>query len=460
MTNLQRISCAIRNHPSSPNRRYELLEARHYLSPLPMTGNPATANAVFIDAVYQDVLGRQADAAGLAWGTALVNSGQPRGNFIAQVVYSGEASTDFVRSVYQQYLGRAADTAGLNYWAQEMQAGVQNDEVKAAFVASDEFYARAGGTQSDWIQAAYETVLGRSAEPEAVTWAMSQLQTGQSRYGLAFMLVAGTEGLTDSVERDLSQFQIPIDQATVSSLVSQLANEQITEQDICISYLSSAQYFDLHTGVPVTTVPVPNVIPWIQSTVTNIADQSAMGDANVVFVGDSITQLWATTGLSEWNQYFAPLHSLNAGVSGDTTQSLLWRLDNGNLNGISPKLAVLMIGTNNLVNSASDIAAGITAVVQKLQSEFAGIRILLLGILPAGQPAADSPEQQLVAQVNSLVTPLADGQHLWFLDLDSDFLNSDGSMNLSLYDDNLVHPNAAGFQVLAHIIAPWVQVLS
>lgn len=463
MIELQRISCAIRrNYRTTRNGRCELLEPRYYLSTLPLMGNPTTANAAFVEAVYQDALGRQADSAGLVWGTALVNSGQSRSVFIEPVVYSDEASTHFLRGVYQQYLGREADEAGLGYWLAQMHAGVRNEQIEAAFLASVEFYMRAGGTQVGWIQAAYKTAYGRSAEPQAVAWASSQLASGQSRYGLAFMLVASTEGLTRMINHDMSQFQIPIDQVSVSSLVSQLASQQITEQQMDIDYLATGQYFDVRTGVPVTAVPVPNTIPLAQTINADIASQAAQGGDNVVFVGDSITEQWTTTGSSAWSQYSAPLNSLNAGVGGDTTQNVLWRLDQGNLHGIFPKLAVVMIGINNVTegNTPSEVAAGITAVVRTLQSDFPGVRVLLLGILPAVEVAANSTMYQKITQINRMVAPLADGQQVWFLDEDSHFLNSDGSLNEDLYQVGDVHPNAQGYQVLAQAIAPWVQVLS
>jgi lysophospholipase L1-like esterase len=179
-----------------------------------------------------------------------------------------------------------------------------------------------------------------------------------------------------------------------------------------------------------------------------------------LFLGDSITQLWTMDGISDWNRYFAPLGSYNAGVGGDSTENILWRLDTGNLAGISPKLAVLMVGVNDLTDSPSDIAAGVTAVVQKLQEDFPGIKVLLLGLLPALEPEFGTVVQQKIAQVNALLSPLMDGQHVWFLNVDASFRNPDGSMNTSLYHADDVHPNAAGFDVLAQAIAPWVDALS
>ncbi|HWB07800.1 MAG TPA: GDSL-type esterase/lipase family protein [Pirellulales bacterium] len=443
---------------SASSRGWEWLEGRHPLSGLPLAADPATANAAFVGAVYQDVLGRQPDAAGLTWGTAQVDSGQPRFQFIEQVADSQEADADFIDAVYRVYLGRNADETGLKYWVHEMAAGVSNQEIEALILASQEFYSRAGGSHLDWIQAAYRSVLGRGAEAQAVTWAESQLQSAGGFDRIALTLAMSTERSNHVVEQDVSEYQIQIDPSISAALASELARGEISEQQLSVALLATSEYFDVRTGVPVSTVPVPNVLPLAQKTIADIAAKAATGTANVVFVGDSITQLWSTEGISDWNQYFAPLHSLNAGVAGDTTQNVLWRLDHGNLTGISPKLAVLMIGVNDLTNSngASDIAAGITAVVEKLQSEFPGVNVLLLGLLPAGQPA----DQREIAGVNERIKPLADGEHVWFVDAGSRFLNSDGSLNTGLYQSDNIHPNAQGYAVLAKAIAPWVQALS
>jgi beta-glucosidase len=130
------------------------------------------------------------------------------------------------------------------------------------------------------------------------------------------------------------------------------------------------------------------------------------------------------------------------------------------LKGISPKLAVVMIGINNLSNTVSDVAAGITAVVQRLRNDYPGINVLLLGILPGAQVTATSVYRQEIDQINKLIEPLADGKQVWFLDVGSQFVNPDGSLNESLYQTGNIHPNGEGYAVLAQAIAPWVQVLA
>src|SRR5262249_51645485 len=107
------------------------------------------------------------------------------------------------------------------------------------------------------------------------------------------------------------------------------------------------------------------------------------GHVDLLYVGDSIVQLYETQGKDTWDRYYAPRHALNLGISGDRTEHVLWRLDHGNLDGISPTLAIVMIGQNNGGhNTAEEIGAGVTAVVQKIRAKLPTTKILLLAIFP------------------------------------------------------------------------------
>ena len=107
--------------------------------------------------------------------------------------------------------------------------------------------------------------------------------------------------------------------------------------------------------------------------------------ADLVFAGDSITEDWRFAGKAVWQKYYGKRKALNLGISGDQTQHLLWRLGHGNLEGLSPRLVVLLIGVNNLYMPARDIAAGIRANVKLLRRKLPRARILLLGVFPCGE---------------------------------------------------------------------------
>ena len=183
----------------------------------------------------------------------------------------------------------------------------------------------------------------------------------------------------------------------------------------------------------------------------------------MVFFGDSITARWDSVsfpGLPVWNAEIAPLSAVDFGVDGDRTQNLIWRLENGELDG-KPKVAVVLIGTNNLINSDGDespdeTAAGITAVVQTIQSVSPQTKILLLGLLPRSTP--DDPVRGEIQQVNSLIAGLQDGTNILYADLGSLFLRPDGSIPTALLPDGL-HPSLEGYQLMADFVQAPIDTL-
>lgn len=182
------------------------------------------------------------------------------------------------------------------------------------------------------------------------------------------------------------------------------------------------------------------------------------GNVEVLFLGDSIVDFWRKAGKALWDAHFAPLPAANFGISGDRTQHLLWRLQNGELDGIKPRVVVLMIGTNNIGlerdkvtprNTVAEAVAGVTAVVQELRTKLPETKILLLAILPRGEK--DSPARGYISQVNVEIAKLDDGASVRFLDIGQKFLWPDGSMSRDLVPD-LSHPSEAGYAIWAAAI--------
>jgi lysophospholipase L1-like esterase len=171
--------------------------------------------------------------------------------------------------------------------------------------------------------------------------------------------------------------------------------------------------------------------------------------AQILFVGDSITQHWETEGKEVWSQYYARRDALNLGLSGDKTQHVLWRLDNGNLAGLEPKVIVLMIGTNNISSDATSVAQvadGVTAVVNKLRDRLPHARLLLLAVLPTEEHPG--PKRGNILQVNQIIRRLADEQHVFWLDFGYRYVASDGTISQSLMHD-YVHLTAQGYRIWA-----------
>ena len=166
----------------------------------------------------------------------------------------------------------------------------------------------------------------------------------------------------------------------------------------------------------------------------------------VVFLGDSLTQFWDQ---QIWQQHYAPLGALNAGVSGDLTEHLMWRLDHGNLAGPPPHAIVLLIGTNDLGRDRPPAvtAEGVRRILSALRDRLPRTRILLLGLLPRGR----SPQgrlRQLIAEVNRLIRSCADGRNIVYLDLGAALLDGDGELPPAVSPDRL-HLSAAGYQLIA-----------
>jgi len=180
----------------------------------------------------------------------------------------------------------------------------------------------------------------------------------------------------------------------------------------------------------------------------------------LIFIGDSITHFWERTGKDVWNKFYGKRNAVNLGISGDQTQHVLWRLDHGNIDGISPKLAVVMIGTNNAGNAhdtAEETAEGVKAIVDRLRAKLPQTKILLLAIFPRG-PNSQDPIRQVNAKTNEIISKLADGKMVFYLDIGPKLLQADGTLGKDVMPD-LLHPGPKGYEIWAEAIEPTVAKL-
>ncbi len=192
---------------------------------------------------------------------------------------------------------------------------------------------------------------------------------------------------------------------------------------------------------------------------------SKQGEAQLVFLGDSITHGWEGKGKAIWTKEWAPLKAANFGIGGDRTEHVLWRLEHGNFDGLKPKAIVLMIGTNNTGHqgrpqkelngavyecTAEQTAEGIKAILAQLRKKCPDAKILVLGIFPRGADKNDKFRQQNEA-TNAIVKGFADGQKVFFLDVGAKFLEPDGTLSKAIMPD-LLHPNEKGYQIWSDAI--------
>jgi len=184
------------------------------------------------------------------------------------------------------------------------------------------------------------------------------------------------------------------------------------------------------------------------------------GNVELLMIGDSITHAWKYIGREVWNKYYKHRNAVNLGFSGDRTEHVIWRLQNGEVAGISPKLAILMIGTNNTGqrrDSAKRIAAGIKAIIKELQTRLPETKILLLAIFPRGEKPEDL-FRKLNDQVNTIISAYADNRTVFFLDINNRFLDEKGNLSKTIMPD-LLHLNAKGYQIWAEAMEPMIKKL-
>jgi lysophospholipase L1-like esterase len=196
----------------------------------------------------------------------------------------------------------------------------------------------------------------------------------------------------------------------------------------------------------------PRDARWVKRHEGFVAD-ARKGGIDLLLLGDSITDAWRGQK-ALWAERFEPLKAANFGISGDCTQHLLWRLRNGELDGITPKAVMLLIGTNNIGWNKQDEAstvAGITAVVNEIRSKSAATKILLLAIFPRGATSAD-PFRAQIRKINEEIAKLDDGgKTVRYLDLGAKFLAEDGSLPKDLMPDAL-HLSEKGYRIWADAV--------
>jgi len=183
------------------------------------------------------------------------------------------------------------------------------------------------------------------------------------------------------------------------------------------------------------------------------------GAYDIEFIGDSIMQGWEGRGKNVWTEYYGNRKVINMSVSGDRTQHVLWRFENGQLDGIKAKAAVVMIGTNNSNNndnSEADILEGVTAIVQQIRTRQPDTKIILLGIFPRGQTF--STQRGKILQVNEALAKLDDGKNIFYIDFGSQLIEPDGTISKSIMPDYL-HPNEAGYKIWAAATEPKLKEL-
>jgi lysophospholipase L1-like esterase len=199
-----------------------------------------------------------------------------------------------------------------------------------------------------------------------------------------------------------------------------------------------------------TVVSIPRDNSAIRPVPRNAAKHDAYvelakkGDIDLLLIGDSITDLWR--GSTEtYATYFGKYKMANFGISGDTTQGVLWGLQNGEGTGFQPKAIMMMIGTNNSTgNTGPEIAEGNGAIVMELRKDFPNAKILLLAIFPRNAPGSNN--RKVNAEASAIFSKLADNKNVFYMDIGEKFLSPDGTISTEIMADGL-HPTAKGYVI-------------
>ncbi len=184
----------------------------------------------------------------------------------------------------------------------------------------------------------------------------------------------------------------------------------------------------------------------------------------LLFIGDSITEGWGKAP-AVWKANYEKYQAANFGIGGDRTEHVIWRIEDGVLKGVKPKVVVLMLGTNNSSNhTGQQIAAADKKIVELIRSEIPEAKVLLLAIFPRG-PRKDKEgkiiddavqRMQVINEANAILAQLDDGKNVRFLDIGAKFLGADGKIPDAIMPDQL-HPTAAGYQIWADAMRPLLE---
>jgi lysophospholipase L1-like esterase len=189
--------------------------------------------------------------------------------------------------------------------------------------------------------------------------------------------------------------------------------------------------------------------------------KTKQGTIDVYFEGDSITRRWGATDypalLANWKRNFHGWNAANFAWGGDTTHNILWRLQNGELDSVSPKVIVLQAGTNNLPwtgpaddSQVDDVVTGIRAIIAHFRQHVPNATIVLTAIFPRSQNKALTPT---IARINDQLKTLTDGKRIQFLNLNDQLTDSDGELLPEMAPDGL-HLSEAGYQLWGDALKP------
>jgi lysophospholipase L1-like esterase len=212
--------------------------------------------------------------------------------------------------------------------------------------------------------------------------------------------------------------------------------------------------------------PFPRADQNSQIAHAQLLEKARKGGIDVYFLGDSITRRWGTSDekyklfLANWQQNFFGWNAGNFGWGGDTTQNILWRLANGELDNVNPKIIVLLAGTNNVGNKSpqsdadprvADITKGIKAILDVCRQKAPNATIILMGITPRNDNMAVMP---IINRINKNIAKFADGKKIRFLNINKKLADKKGKLLEGMTAADGLHLDLKGYQTWADALKP------
>jgi lysophospholipase L1-like esterase len=214
---------------------------------------------------------------------------------------------------------------------------------------------------------------------------------------------------------------------------------------------------------PPADQPMERTDPNSKKAHEQLLEKAHNGRIDIYFEGDSITRRWGALDypdfLANWKDSFFGWNAADFGWGADSIQNILWRLSNGELNGVNPKIIVFLAGTNNIGNMiipgtedsmAADVTKGIEAALKLMRAKAPDATIILMGVFPRNDNMAAIP---IIAKINENISKLADGKKTRFVSINDKLADSNGTLFEGMTIDKL-HPSLKGYLIWADALKP------
>ncbi|HJQ25523.1 MAG TPA: GDSL-type esterase/lipase family protein [Blastocatellia bacterium] len=279
---------------------------------------------------------------------------------------------------------------------------------------------------------------------------------------IAFNQIQGQKEAVPMIDSPHNHVATPAQQYPVTSRSAEWLNTLVKGGELKLQRILIRKA----DAIPPADQPAPRTDENSQIAHAQLLEKARRGGTDVYFLGDSITRRWGTSDeqykdfLANWRQNFFGWNAADFGWGGDTTQNILWRLANGELDNVNPKVIVVMAGTNNVGKLSpqgdndprvADITRGIKAILDVCRQKAPTATIILMGITPRNDNMAVMP---IINKINDNIARLADGKKIRFVNLNDRLADASGKLYEGMTTADGLHLDVKGYQVWADALKP------